>query len=410
MAANFLVWKAVLKVFRQTVLAVCVVFTLTLWCPQTQAKHKMNKRVFGTTASGEEVDLYVLTNNHGVEAVISTFGGALVSLKLPDRNGRLEDVVLGYDTLDGYVNDTAYFGGIIGRYANRIAHGKFKLDGSTYTLLRNNGENSLHGGSRGFNKVLWQAKDVSTGELQALQLKYVSRNGEEGYPGTLSVQVVYSLTESNELRIDYSATTDKETVVNLTHHSYFNLAGPVNRDILQHEVTLFADRFTPVDASLIPTGELRSVQGTPFGFRHSTAIGARIGQDDAQLQFGKGYDHNWVFNGAPGLLSEAARVHEPKSRRILEIWTTEPGLQFYSGNFLNRSIRGKSGKVYGYRSGFCLEPQHYPDSPNQPSFPSTVLKPGDHYQSTTLFRFFHEVIIASHGPEPFRKMFLWVAS
>jgi aldose 1-epimerase len=348
----------------------------------------MNKQPFGKTADGQAVDLFTLTNSKGMEVSITNFGGIVVSLKVPDRSGKLDDVVLGYDQLDGYLTNKAFFGALIGRYGNRIAHGQFKLAGNTYNLPKNDGDNTLHGGTTGFNKHLWTAKDVSGAKGPALELTYLSKDGEEGFPGNLSVKVVYTLTDQNELRIEYSATTDKETVVNLTNHSYFNLAGQGNGDILSHELMLNADRFTPVDQTLIPTGELRPVKGTPFDFTKPTAIGARINQDDQQLKFGKGYDHNWVLNGgiktSPALAAEA---YDPKTGRVLQVLTTEPGVQFYSGNFLDGTITGKGGKVYNLRYGFCLETQHFPDAPNHPDFPSTVLKPGQHYHTTTIFKF-----------------------
>ena len=319
---------------------------------------------------------------------ITNFGAAVVSLKVPDRHGKTDDVVLGYDDLDGYLHDKSYFGATVGRYANRIAHGKFTLNGTTYTLAKNDRENHLHGGVRGFNKVVWEAKDVSTAGAAALQLNYLSKDGEEGYPGNLSVQVTYKLTSNNELKIDYAATTDKDTVLNLTHHSYFNLAGQGKGDILQHQLLLHASRFTPVDATLIPTGEIRSVKGTPLDFASATAIGSRIGQDDEQLKLGHGYDHNFGLDGgtecAPVL---AAQVYEPSSGRVMEVWTTQPGVQFYSGNFLDDTIRGKSGSTYPRRAAFCLETQHFPDSPNKPNYPSTVLKPGSQFRSSTTYKF-----------------------
>jgi aldose 1-epimerase len=345
----------------------------------------MQKKEFGKTAAGQPVDLYVLTNQHGMEVAITNYGGTVVSLKVPDRDGKFADVVLGYDDVSGYENGKSYFGAIVGRYANRIAHAKFTLDGATYTLPKNDGDNHLHGG---FNKRVWTAKDVSGSAGMALQLDYLSPDGEEGYPGNLSVRVVYTLTDNNELKIDYSATTDKPTVLNLSHHSYFNLAGAGSGDILQHQLMLHADRFTPVDATLIPTGDLRVVKGTPFDFSKSTVIGAHIKDDDEQLKLGRGYDHNWVItNDKAGTMVMAAQVYEPQSGRVLEVSTTQPGIQFYTGNFLDPSIHGKGGKVYDFRSGLCLETQHFPDSPNHPSFPSTVLKPGEHFHSTTIYKF-----------------------
>ena len=356
--------------------------------PKSQVNSRTHKRAFGKTGDGKQVDLYVLSNKNGVEVDITNFGAAVVSLKVPDRHGKTDDVVLGYDDLDGYLHDKSYFGATVGRYANRIAHGKFTLNGTTYTLAKNDGENHLHGGVRGFNKVVWEAKDVSTAGAAALQLNYLSKDGEEGYPGNLSVQVTYTLTNNNELKIDYSATTDKDTVVNLTHHSYFNLAGQGKGDILQHQLLLHASRFTPVDATLIPTGEIRSVKGTPLDFASATAIGSRIGQDDDQLKLGHGYDHNFVLDGGTeGAPVLAAQVYEPSSGRVMEVWTTQPGVQFYSGNFLDDTIRGKSGSTYRRRAAFCLETQHFPDSPNKPNFPSTILKPGSQFKSSTTYKF-----------------------
>ncbi len=348
----------------------------------------MTKSEFGRTADGISVDLYTLTNRNGVEARITNFGGTLVALKVPDRNGSSADVVLGYDSLDGYLDDKFHFGGLIGRYANRIALGQFKLGDVTYVLARNNGENHLHGGVKGFNKAIWEATDCSRDGASALQLDYLSKDGEEGYPGNLKVRVVYSLTEQNELKIDYTATTDRDTIVNLTSHPYFNLAGQDAGSILQHELTLFADKYTPTDSTLIPTGELRRVQGTPFDFRRTVAIGARIDQDDQQLILGNGYDHNWILNNDhQETLKFAAQVYEPSRGRVLEVLTTEPGMQFYSGNFLDGIVQGKGTRAYNRRGGFCLETQHFPDSPNHPEFPSTVLKPGECYRSTTVYRF-----------------------
>jgi len=351
---------------------------------QAEANPKMQKQSFGKTEDGQQTDLYILTNKNGMEVAITNYGGTVVTLKVPDRNGKIEDVVLGYDKLEDYEAGKAYFGATVGRYANRIAHAKFTLDGVTYTLPKNDGDNHLHGV---FNKRVWNPKDVSGSDGQALELTYVSKGGEDGYPGNLSVKVVYTLTGQNELKIDYSATTDKDTVLNLTNHCYFNLAGQGNGDILQQQLMIRADRFTPVDATLIPTGELRSVKGTPFDFTTSTVIGARIDQDNEQLKLGKGYDHNWVLNNSTaGSLYIAAQAYDPHSGRLLEVSTTEPGLQLYTGNFLD-GIHGKGGKVYNRRYAFCLETQHFPDSPNHPQFPSTVLKPGQHFQSTTVYKF-----------------------
>lgn len=351
---------------------------------EPEASRNISSRVFGKTPAGETVDLYTLKNAKGAEAAISTYGGVVVSLKVPDRSGVLADVVLGYDDFDGYVQNPAHFGAIVGRYGNRIAHAKFTLDGVAYTLAKNDGENSLHGGTRGFDKMLWKAKP---GSGASLELTYLSKDGEEGYPGNLSTTVVYTLTDDNELKIDYTATTDKDTVLNLTNHSYFNLAGEGQGDILAHQLTINAGRFTPVDKTLIPTGELRSVEGTPLDFRQPHAIGERINSTDEQIVLGRGYDHNFVLNRTGDGLVTAAKVTEPKSGRVLEVLTTEPGMQFYTGNFLDGTIHGKGGHVYGRRTAFCMETQHYPDSPNHPDFPTTELKPGAVYRTTTVYRF-----------------------
>ena len=346
------------------------------------------KKSFGKTPDGQPVDLFVLTNKNGAEVSITNYGGAVVSLKVPDRSGKLADVVLGYDGIDGYVNDKSYFGALVGRYGNRIGHAQFVLDGKTYTLAENNGENSLHGGVKGFNKAVWTAKTLSKKDGQLLELSYLSKDGEEGFPGNLKVTVTYTWTDANALKIEYSATTDKKTVVNLTNHSYFNLAGQGSGDSLGHLLTIEADKFTPVDSGLIPTGELRDVAGTPFDFRNSTAIGARISQDDEQLKLGGGYDHNFVLRRSAGSSeSLAARVVEPTSGRVLEVWTTEPGVQFYTGNFLDGKSAGKGGATYPKRSAFCLETQHFPDSPNQPKFPSVALNPGERYHTITTYKF-----------------------
>jgi aldose 1-epimerase len=353
------------------------------------AERKVQIEDFGTTKDGEAIHRYVLRNENGVEAAVISFGAVLQELKIPDREGKFADVVLGYDDLAGYENGKSYFGATVGRYGNRIAGGEFTLDGTVFHIPKNDGPNSLHGGIRGFNKHVWSAVDRSTGSAEVLELTYTSANGEEGFPGTLHVQVTYTLpAKSNELRIDYTATTDKNTVLNLTNHSYFNLSGIPLQQIVNHQLLLHAQKFTPVDATLIPTGELRPDAGTPFDFTKSTAIGARINQDDEQLKFGHGYDHNWVLNsGGDHGLQLAAEVFEPASGRVLEVLTTEPGVQFYTGNFLNGTVPGKGGVLYGYRTAFCLETQHFPDSPNHPSFPSTELKPGQVFRSTTIFRF-----------------------
>jgi aldose 1-epimerase len=342
---------------------------------------------FGTMPDGTAIDLYTLTNTSGMQAAIVTYGGAVRSLTVPDKSGTFADVVLGMDTLDGYRQEPNYFGALIGRYGNRIGHATFKLEGKTYTLPKNDHDNTLHGGTRGFDKRVWKAREMGTAFGPAVELTYVSKDGEEGFPGTLTAKVVYTLTDANELKIEYSATTDKPTVVNLTNHSYFNLAGAGVGNNLEHRVTILADHFTPVDEGLIPTGEIKPVKGTPFDFTRATAIGARINQDDPQLKFGKGYDHNWVLNKRNGVMGKAAEVYEPTSGRVMEVLTTEPGLQFYTGNVLDGSVKGKGGVAYPFRAAFCMETQHYPDSPNQPKFPSTELKPGQAYHTTTVYKF-----------------------
>ena len=336
---------------------------------------------------GHKIDLYELSNTQGLEAAITNYGATLVSLKIPALDGKTVDVTLGYDSLHGYMEGGHYFGSVVGRYANRIAGGKFTLLGKTYVLEQNEGENHLHGGGRGFDKVVWEAEELDSNPAPALMLKYTSSDGEEGYPGNLSVTVIYRLTDENELKIDYEAQTDQPTVINLTHHSYFNLAGAGSGDITDHLLTIFADYFTPVDQHLIPTGELRSVAETPFDFRRPFKIGARIDAEDEQLLLGNGYDHNWVLNKPKGVLDIAARVVEPLSGRTMEVYTTEPGVQFYSGNSLDGRIPGKEGRTYGRRSGLCLETQHFPNSPNQPEFPTTVLNPNETYRQTTFYRF-----------------------
>ena len=366
----------------------CLLFVvvLLLGILSTNAQ-KISKESFGKTADGESVDLFTLTNRNGMEARITNYGGIVTTLTAPDRNNKYADVVLGFNDLDSYLKGHPYFGALVGRYGNRIAKGRFTLNGVEYKLAVNNGENHLHGGIKGFDKVVWTARSMRTKLGPALSLTYVSKDMEEGYPGNLTVKVVYTLTNNNELRIDYSASTDKDTVTNLTHHSYFNLAGEGTGDILNHQLLLKASRFTPTDAGSIPTGELRNVQGTPFDFLKSTSIGARINQDEEQLKFGGGYDHNWVVNGRAGTLRQAASVYESTSGRVMDVWTTEPGIQFYTGNFLDGTLTGKSGKAYARRNGFCLETQHYPDSPNKPKFPTTTLRKGATYRSTTIYRF-----------------------
>ena len=336
---------------------------------------------------GKTVLIYSLKNKQGMTAEIMTWGATVVSLSTPDRKGHFDDVVCGFDHLADYPTKSPYFGATVGRYGNRIAKGQFRLDGKAYHLAVNNGVNSLHGGLKGFDKRIWSAKILSQGAEPSVALTYKSKDGEEGYPGNLNCRVTYTLTVDNALKIDYALSTDQATVANLTNHSYFNLAGPDARDNLDHVLTLYADRFTPVDKTLIPTGELRNVEGTPFDFRSATPIGARIENKDEQLIFGSGYDHNWVINGKAGTLRQAASVYEPLSGRRMEVWTTEPGVQFYTGNFLDGSLVGKKGKVYPYRFALCLETQHFPDSPNHPKFPTTTLRPGKVYRSTTVYKF-----------------------
>ena len=349
-----------------------------------EAKTKVTSQPFGKLPDGTPVEIYTLSDG-AFEAQIATYGGVVVSLMAPDRNGKTADVVLGFDDLDGYVANfngsaDAYFGALIGRYANRIAHGSFTLDGHKYSLPLNNGPNTLHGGPHGFNNVVWKAKSITDG----VELTYLSKDGEAGYPGNLTATVRYTLVKG-DLRIEYSATTDKNTVVNLTNHSYFNLAG--QGDILNHQLALHASRFTPVDAGLIPTGELKSVDSTPFDFRKPTAVGSRINTDDPQLHLGHGYDHNWVLDSGGGKLVEAAELYDPASGRVLKVLTDQPGIQFYSGNFLDGSIIGKGGKPDVLHAALCLETQHFPDSPNHQDFPSTELKPGQHYRTVTVYSF-----------------------
>jgi aldose 1-epimerase len=346
----------------------------------------IKKSVFGKMPDGETVDLYTLTNRNGMQVAITNYGGTIVSIVVPDRNGKMADVALGFDSLKGYLGNEPFFGATVGRYANRIAGGTFKLDGKTYKLPLNDGKNTLHGGPQGLDKKVWKARELS-GPHPALEVAYTSKDGDEGFPGNLSVKVVFSLEDDNALRIDYTATTDKDTVINLTNHTYFNLDGQGNGNILKQEMMINADRFTPVDANLIPTGELRSVQGTPFDFRKSTVIGARIEDKDEQLKLGHGYDHNFVLNRKGPGLSLAARATDPASGRVLEVLTTQPGVQLYTGNFLDGTIHGKDGKVYSHRAAFCLETQHFPDSPNHPKFPTAELKPGETYHQVTEFKF-----------------------
>jgi len=342
-----------------------------------------NEESFGQTSDGRGVNLYTLTNTNGLKARITNYGAILVSLEVPDRNGRLADITLGFDTLEGYLKGHPYFGATVGRYANRIGKAKFVLDGVEYKLAANNGENHLHGGIKGFDKVVWKPEDLRADDNEALvKMSYVSEDGEEGYPGNLACTVTYTLTKDDELKMSYEAETDKTTVVNLTNHSYFNLAGEGTGDILRHELRLNADKYTPVDEGLIPTGEIRSVKNSPMDFTLPKSIGSRI------KQVGNGYDHNYVLNSGGGALALAARAYEPTSGRIMEIHTTEPGVQLYTGNFLDGSLIGKAGKAYKKHYAFCLETQHFPDSPNKPNFPSVVLQPGQKYTSVTVHKFY----------------------
>jgi len=374
-------------IFQIFLLLLAVSLALRPEAAPAKGKRDVRKQSFGKTGDGRPVDLYTLTNSQGMEVRAMTYGGIIVSLRVPDKTGKFDDVVLGHDTLDGYLVNPPYFGVIVGRYANRIGNATFSLDGVKYTLAKNDGPNSLHGGVNGFNKQVWEATSFKDATGVGVAFSYLSKDGEEGYPGNLKVKVSYVLTDENQLVIDYEATTDKATPLNLSQHSYFNLAGEGSGDILGHHLMLNADRFTPVDKTLIPTGEIRPVQGTPLDFTTPTAIGARINDNYEQLVVGRGYDHNFVINRKEDGLILAARVHEPTSGRVLEVFTTEPAVQFYSGNFLDGTITGKHGHVYKQRNGFCLETQHYPDSPNHPDFPSTILRPGATFHSQTVFKF-----------------------
>jgi aldose 1-epimerase len=364
--------------------ATCFVGCTTL---SPNPKSSITQAPFGRTADGHAVEIYTLRNSQGAEARIMTYGGIVQSLSVPDKHGKLTDVVLGYDHLQGYIDKNPYFGALIGRYGNRIAGGKFTLEGQTYTLATNNGPNSLHGGRIGFDKVVWTAQPMLTTQGPALILAYVSKDDEEGFPGNLEVTAIYTLTEDNALKLEFTATTDQPTVINLTHHSYFNLAGQGSGDILGHVVYINANQTTPLGKDQITTGEFADVAGTPFDFRQPTTIGARINDPDPALQQARGYDQNWVINKPLGKFDLSARVVEPGSGRVLEVWSDEPGLQFYTGNFLNGTIKGKGGVIYQQRAGFCLEPQHYPDSPNKPNFPSVVLQPDQTFRSTIVYKF-----------------------
>lgn len=351
-----------------------------------EAKASISSSPFGEMPDGQKVSQFTLVNTNGIEMKAITYGGIITSLMVPDKDGNLDDVVLGYDNLQGYLDATPYFGAIIGRFGNRIAKGKFSLDGEEYTLAVNNIGNHLHGGIKGFDKVVWTASEIQNEKGVGIKYEYTSPDMEEGYPGNLSVTVVYMLGNDNSLSFDYEATTDKKTVVNLTQHSYFNLAGNKG-DILSHKLTLNAPQFLPVDSTLIPTGELRNVEGTPFDFTISKVIGEEINTENQQLQYGGGYDHCWILADGDAGLNFAASLFEPKSGRQMDIYTTEPAIQFYSGNFLDGSIKGKNGVSYEHRTGLCLETEHYPDAPNQPVFPTVVLEPGQVYHSVTKYVF-----------------------
>ncbi|MBD3225171.1 MAG: galactose-1-epimerase [Caldithrix sp.] len=372
---------------KVSVLGVLMSMLLLACAGQQQPQLSVTSEPFGPDVDGQPIHLYTLSNVEGMMVTITNYGAIVQSIKVPDRDGNIEDVVLGFDSLQSYIEDDSYFGGLVGRYGNRIAKGKFTLDGNTYTLATNNGPNHLHGGDQGFNKVVWKGQQLQSEKEVGVKLTYVSPDGEEGYPGTLTTTVIYSLNNDNAFKIEYRAKTDQPTVVNLTHHGYFNLSGNNRHNILDHKLMINADRFTPVDETLIPTGERRSVEGTPMDFRQPTAIGSRIDTDYEQLEYGKGYDHNWVLNDVDGTLKLQTTLYDPQSGRFMEISTVEPGMQFYSGNFLDGSIIGKNGQAYELHDGLCLEPQHFPDAPNQPDFPSTELRPGETYQSTSVYRF-----------------------
>lgn len=353
---------------------------------QPMPKVTISKNKYGTTPDGQQVDKYTLKNSQGMEVDVITYGGIITSWTAPDKNGNYQNIVLGYDNLEQYIKSNPYFGAIIGRYGNRIAKGKFQIDGKEYTLETNDGSNHLHGGVKGFDKVVWTAAEEKTDNDASLKLTYISKDGEGGYPGNLTSTVIYTLTDDNTLEVSYEATTDQKTIVNLTQHSYFNLSGDFSKDILDHELTLNADNYLPVDATLIPTGELRSVESTPFDFRNAKTIGKDIELKNNQLIKGKGFDHCWVLNNQ-GTFRKVATAHHRESGRVLEISTNEPGIQFYSGNFLDGTLPAPGGSTYGHRTGFCLETQHYPDSPNRGKFPSVTLAPGEKYESKSSFKF-----------------------
>ena len=369
---------------KNTLILLLSVLLLSCAKPKNQPV-LVDETAFKTEHDGKTMELFTLKNANGLVAQITNYGGKVINLWTPDKNGDFADIVIGYETSAEYLNTTEiYYGTLIGRYGNRIANGQFTLNDSVYTLAKNNGENHLHGGIKGFNNVVWDAKKLDD---QTLELTYLSVDGEEGYPGNLNVKVVYKLTDENELKVEYWATTDKPTPVNLTQHSFFNLKGAGNGDVNDHIMQIMADAYTPVDSTLIPTGEIAPVDGTPFDFRTPTVIGDRINDEHIQMKYGNGYDHNWVINKAESGLSYAAKVVEPASGRTLEVFTNEPGIQFYGGNFMTGNDTGKGGKVFAFRGAFCLETQHFPDSPNKPEFPSTILNPGEEYYSVCVYKF-----------------------
>ena len=377
-----------LTLFTALMFAVSLSFCESLIAESASSKqhHGLHTQPFGTQ-DGRPITLYTLTNSHGLEVRTMNYGAIILSLRVPDRKGQMADIVLGHDTLGGYIPNPPYIGALVGRYANRIANGTFTLEGKTYTLPKNDGPNTLHGGiKRTFDKVVWDG-EAKKGGTPGVTFTYLSKDGEEGFPGNVKVKVTYTLNDENELVLAYEATTDRATAINLSQHSYFNLAGEGTSEILNHEIMLNADRFTPVDKNLIPTGELRPVKGTPLDFTMAMKIGARIDDNYDQLVLGHGYDHNFVINRQGDGMVLAARVYEPSSGRVLEVSTTQPGVQFYTGNFLDGTVTGKQGHVYQRRYGFCLETQHFPDSPNHPEFPSTILRPGETFQSKTIFKF-----------------------
>ncbi len=365
-----------------------VILFVVVSCQSQKTESKMvEKKLFGKLDDGKEISSFTLTNSNKAVAEIIDYGATVVSLIIPDKNGKMEDVVLGYDDIGGYVKGTSYFGAIVGRYGNRIGKGRFSIDGKEYQLAVNNGENHLHGGIIGYNKVVWNAEVLEKKEGPAVKFTYLSRDGEEGYPGTVKLEVIYTLTNNNELSVEYSAATDKPTMFNPTHHSYFNLSGNFENTILDHELMIDADTYTPVDAGLITTGKLEKVENTPMDFRKPVKIGAGINKEFEQLKFGKGYDHNWVLKNYNKQVRKVAELYETKSGRLMEVLTDQPGLQFYSGNFLDGTVKGKKGINYQLRTGLCLETQHYPDSPNKPDFPSVRLNPGETYKHKTIYKF-----------------------